>query len=52
MKYMSIRIIGVFRGQKWQGAEILPKEITADGRGTEWGDHFLPHKFIKRSFEC
>ena len=17
-----------------------------------WGDHFLPHKFIKRSFEC
>ena len=22
------------------------------GRGIEWGDHFLPHKFIKRSFEC
>ena len=23
-----------------------------DGRGIGQGDHFLPHKFIKRSFEC
>ena len=23
-----------------------------DGRGIGWGDHFLPHKFIKRSSEC
>ena len=22
-----------------------------DGRGVGWGDHFLPHKFIKKSFE-
>ena len=25
---------------------------SQDGRGIGWGDHFLPHKFIKRSFEC
>ena len=49
---MNIRIIGVFRGQKWQEEEILLKEITEDGGGIGWGDHFLPHKFIKRSFEC
>ena len=23
-----------------------------DGRGIGWGDHFLPHRFIKRSLEC
>ena len=23
-----------------------------DGRGIGWGDHFLPHKFIKRTFQC
>ena len=22
-----------------------------DGRGIGWGDHFLPHKFIKRTFK-
>jgi len=22
-----------------------------DGGGTGWGDHFLPHKFIERTFE-
>ena len=25
---------------------------SQDGRGIGWGDHFLPHKFIKRSIEC
>ena len=25
---------------------------SQDGGGIGWGDHFLPHKFIKRSFEC
>ena len=24
---------------------------SSDGRGIGWGDHFLPHKFIKRTFE-
>ena len=23
-----------------------------DGGGIGWGDHLLPHKFIKRSHEC
>ena len=26
-------------------------EFAEDGRGMGWGDHFLPHKFIKRTFE-
>ena len=25
---------------------------SQDGGGIGWEDHFLPHKFIKRSFEC
>ena len=25
---------------------------SQDGRGMGRGDHFLPNKFIKRSFEC
>ena len=25
---------------------------SQDGQGIGWGDHFVPHKFIKRSFEC
>ena len=25
---------------------------SQDGGGIGWKDHFLPHKFIKRSFEC
>ena len=25
---------------------------SQDGGGLGWGDHFLPHKFIKRSFGC
>ena len=29
----------------------LPQDKLKDGRGIEWEDHFLPHKFIKRSFE-
>ena len=52
MKYMNIRITGVFRGQKGQGAEILPEEITDDGGRIGQGVHFLPHKFTKRLFEC
>ena len=28
------------------------KDTPQDGRGIEWGDNFLPHKFIKRTFEC
>ena len=24
---------------------------SQDNRGIGWGDHFLPHKFMKRSFE-
>ena len=23
-----------------------------DGGGIGWGDHFLPYKFIERTFEC
>ena len=25
---------------------------SQDGGGIEWGDHFLPHRFSKTSFEC
>ena len=25
---------------------------SQDGRGVGWGEHFLPHKFIKRAFKC
>ena len=25
---------------------------SKDDEGVEWGDHFLPHKFTKRSFGC
>ena len=27
------------------------QDRSLDGRGIGWGDHFLPHKFIERSFE-
>ena len=27
------------------------REVGPSG-GIGWGDHFLPHKFIKRLFEC
>ena len=33
---------------KWS----IQKSDWEDGRGIGWGDHFLPHKFIERSFEC
>ena len=26
--------------------------FAEDGRGIGRGNHFLPHKFIKRTFEC
>ena len=28
------------------------KKAEEDGRGIRWEDHFLPHKFIERTFEC
>ena len=31
---------------------INPRGRSQDGRGLGWGDHFLPHKFIRRPFEC
>ena len=30
---------------------VNPRGRSQDGGGIGWGDHFLPHKFIKRSFE-
>ena len=30
----------------------LERGQSQDGRGIGWGDHFIPHKFIKRSLEC
>ena len=27
-------------------------EEVEDGEGIGWGDQFLRHKFIKKSFEC
>ena len=35
---------------KWW--KILNVVGLEDGRGIGWGWHFLPYKFIKRSFEC
>ena len=35
-----------------QGSRPSPRELLENGRGIGWGDHFLSHKFIKRSFEC
>ena len=38
------------------GMKIVPKKAQIlgpeDGRGIGRGDHFLPHKFVKRSSEC
>ena len=31
--------------------DLLKKSGHEDGRGIEWGDHFLLDKFIKRTFE-
>ena len=31
---------------------LLQISELEDGGGIGWGDHFLPHKFIERSFEC
>ena len=28
------------------------RSVSEDGGGIGWGYHFLPHKLIKRSFEC
>ena len=30
----------------------IRREYQEDGGGIEQGDHFLPHKFIERTFEC
>jgi len=35
--------------------DSLEKEMAGrhqDGGGVGWGEHFLPHKFIKRAFKC
>ena len=37
----------VIKSQIWGGGEQ-----SQNGRGIGRGDHFLPNKFIKRSFEC
>ena len=39
------RNIGVSNKPDWGGRSYV-------GRRIEWGDHFLPNKFIERSFEC
>ena len=34
--------------------DLLEKEMvrrSQDGGGVGWGEHFLPHKFIKRAFK-
>ena len=36
------------RGRLKRGEERRGK----DGRGIGWEDHFLPHKFLKRTFKC
>ena len=28
------------------------KKVMEDGGGIGWGDHFVPHEFMKRSLEC
>ena len=30
---------------------ITTEESGKDGRGIGWEDHFLPHKFLKRTFQ-
>ena len=35
----------------WKLLICFKKSGHEDGRGIEWGDHFLPHKFIERTFE-
>ena len=34
------------------GKNIIQIFSIEDGRGIGPGDHFLPHKFIKRTFKC
>ena len=41
----------------WELMAVMCKKYayqnqSQDGLGIGWGDHFLPHKFIKRSIEC
>ena len=41
--------------REWERLEISSRKLerlSYDGRGIVKGDHFLPHIFIKRSFEC
>ena len=32
--------------------KTLNGQVEEDGGGVGWGDHFLPQKFIERTFEC
>ena len=41
-KFITYKRVSVFK------MYIMESE---DGAGIGWGDHFLPHKFIERSFE-
>ena len=44
----------IFRqnGANFTVYDILNKFLKReDGEGIGWGDHFLPHKFIKRTFK-
>jgi len=36
---------------KWITGEMVGR-WSLDGGEIGWGDHFLPHKFIKRTFEA
>ena len=33
-------------------SKIYFRGRSQDGRGTGWGDHFLPYKFIERTIHC
>ena len=38
--------------RRWWSRPFPRKGRSQDDEGTGWGDHFVPHKFIERSFEC
>ena len=49
-----LKVITLFEVMSWSSTAVKLKswpQGSYDGGGIGWGDHFLPHKFIKRTFE-
>ena len=47
-----LRFIITSKGSIKKDLENAPCDYIKDGGGVGRGEHFLPHKFIKRTFKC